>query len=286
MDKVVQKNIIASYQTSGGFVVHSPEMLKKIYKALCINPGALDSRIYELEGITHFFQRGVIALADRIGITEDDYVLNPGEGSGAPSRLLAKLFKCRVSGIDINPQQIVKAEELAVLHGVQNKVEYYKGDVSDFSLAKRDFTKAFVNETCVHWQRKETAFMNICRHLVKGAKIGLNLWLKGYEGTLNDAYDFMPEFRSLYKKGIWFQESLDAYKGIMESAGFSVCYMNDCTDKIDVKIRARLLAKKQWEIYEDVMGADVKKRGVDYYKGMLKTHYRFLRYGVLVAEKI
>jgi hypothetical protein len=108
MDKVVEKNIIASYQTSGGFVVHSPEMLKKIYKALCINPGSLDSRIYELEGITHFFQRGVTALADRIGITEDDYVLNPGEGSGAPSRLLAKLFKCRARALILIRNRLLK----------------------------------------------------------------------------------------------------------------------------------------------------------------------------------
>lgn len=287
MNKTAEKNIIASYQTYGGFVVHDCEMLKKIYKALGINPkGSLDSRIYELEGITHFFQRAVVALANRIAISESDYVLSPGEGAGAPSRLLVKMFKCKVIGIDVNPAQISKARKLAFLHGVQNNVKYYQKDVNSFCLAKKDFTKAFINETCVHWQQKERAFKNINQHLVKGAKIGLNLWLKGYEGTLNDAYKFIPEFRDLYKEGIWFQDDLADYKKIMESAGFRIIYAEDCTDKIDIKIRARLMAEKQWEIYENILGPEISKRGINYYKTMLKVHYDFLRYGVLTAEKI
>ncbi|MCK9615031.1 MAG: methyltransferase domain-containing protein [Candidatus Omnitrophica bacterium] len=287
MDKTVERNIIASYQTSGGFIVHDCEMLRRIYKALNINPQeSLDNRIYELEGITHFFQRGVIALANKLGVTANDYILNPGEGSGAPSRLLAKLFKCRVVGIDVNPDQVNKARELAFLHGVQNKVEYYKENINEISLNKTDFSKAFVSETCVHWHKKEIAFKKIFQHLRRGAKIGFNLWLKGCEGTLNDAYNFIPEFRSLYKTGIWFQDDLDTYRHLLESSGFALLEAFDCTDKIDIKIRARLAAAKQWEIYEKLMSFDAKENGMNYYKGMLKTHYRFLKYGVIVAEKI
>ncbi|MFA5272312.1 MAG: methyltransferase domain-containing protein [Candidatus Omnitrophota bacterium] len=287
MPRSVKTNIIASYQTSGGFIVHDCEMLKKIYRILGINPQrSLDNRIYELEGITHFFQRGVIALANKLDVTENDYVLSPGEGSGAPSRLLAKLFGCKIAGIDINPDQVNKAKELALLHGIQEKVKYYEQSANDFLLDKKDFTKAFVNETCVHWQKKEIAFRRIHQHLKKGAKIGFNLWLKGYEGTLDDAYKFIPEFRSLYKKGIWFQDDLDTYKRLLELNGFVLIEAYDCTDKIDVKIRARLAATKQWQTYEEIMGSYAKESGMNYYKGMLKTHYRFLRYGVIVAEKI
>ena len=287
MPRSVQKNIIASYQTSGGFIVHDCEMLKKIYRILDINPQrSIDNRIYELEGITHFFQRGVMALANKLGINKNDYVLSPGEGSGAPSRLLVKLFGCKITGIDVNPNQIRKAKELALLHGVSKKVEYYEQPANKFLLDKKDFTKAFINETCVHWQDKEFAFKRICQHLKKGAKIGFNLWLKGCEGTLDDAYVFIPEFRNLYKQGIWFQCDLDAYKSLLELSGFAVLEVYDCTDKIDIKIRARLAATKQWETYEKIMGFYAKESGMNYYRGMLKTHYRFLRYGVIVAQKI
>jgi ubiquinone/menaquinone biosynthesis C-methylase UbiE len=172
------------------------------------------------------------------------------------------------------------------LHGIQGKVEYHEQSISNFLLDKKDFTKAFINETCVHWQKKEIAFRRIRRHLKNGAKIGFNLWLKGCEGTLDDAYNFIPEFRSLYKQGIWFQCDLDAYRSLLEPSGFAVLEAYDCTDKIDIKIRARLAAAKQWEIYEKIMGFYAKENGINYYRGMLKTHYRFLRYGVIVAQKI
>ena len=286
MDVAVKNKLIQSYQVDGGFIVHDIAMLKRIYHALNIEPKtSLDARIYELEGLTHFFQHAVASLARKININRDDCVLNPGEGSGAPSRLLVRMFGCKVTGIDINPEQITKANELALFHGVENKVEYFKQDVAGLSLVKKDFDKAFINETCGHWQEKEKAFKRISNHLKPGALAGLNIWLKGDRGTLNEAYAVVPEFRPLYKRGIWFQDSLAAYRRFLENSGFKVLEIYDCTDKIDVKIRARLKANRQWELYEQSMGSQARESGMKYYSGMLKTHYDFLRYGVIVAVK-
>jgi len=286
MDLSVRNKLIQSYQVDGGFIVHDITMLKKIYCALNIEPKmSLDTRIYELEGLTHFFQAAVASLARRININRDDCVLNPGEGSGAPSRLLARMFGCRVTGVDINPNQIKKAKSLAVFHNVQDKVEYLQQDVAELSLAKKDFSKAFINETCGHWQDKEKAFKRIGEHLKPGAFVGLNIWLKGDRGSLNEAYEIVPEFRPLYKEGIWFQDDLNTYSLILKRSGFEVLEKYDCTDKIDVKIRARLKASRQWELYEQSLGTKAKESGVKYFSGMLKTHYDFLRYGVIVAVK-
>lgn len=266
--------------------MHDIKMLEKLYQDLGIDPKtSLDRKVYELEGLTHFFYRDVIGLAEKLGITRDDHVLSLGEGNGAPSRLLAKMFGCRVTGIDINPAQITKARECAILHGVQDKVEYYEQNVEELDLEKKDFSKAFVNETCGHWQEKDKAFAHIWGHLKAGAKIGFNAWIKGDKGSLNDADELVPGFIGLYKKGIWFQENLDTYKRLLEQAGFKVLEMYDCTDKLDIKMRARLKAAPQWDRYRNIMGEEAKKSGVNYYAGMLKTHYAFLRYGVIIAEK-
>jgi len=118
-------------------------MLEKIFKAYSINPKtSTDRRIFDLEGIVHFFQQGVVNLAKKLDITKNDHVLSLGEGSGAPSRLLVKLIGCRIVGVDINPDQIIKSKECAILHGVQDKVEYYEQNVEELSLDKKDFTKA------------------------------------------------------------------------------------------------------------------------------------------------
>ena len=286
MDSVIKQNLIASYQTNGGFIVHDSAMLKKLYHALGIDPKtSLDWRIFDLEGLTHFFHNGVAALARKLAITQDDFVLSPGEGSGAPSRLFVKMTGCRVTGIDINPDQISKAKECALLHGIQDKVHYYEQNVETLSLDKKDFTKAYVNETCGHWQNKEKAFEGIHVLLKEGALIGFNAWLKGDKGTLNDAYAAVPEFKGLYKKGIWFQDDLPIYKRLLGHAGFTILEMCDCTDKIDVKMRARLKTTEHWNRYEAVMGRAARLSGEHYYAGMIKTHYDYLRYGVIIAQK-
>ncbi len=287
MDSVIKNDLIASYQVDGGFIVHDRAMLEKLYASLGIDPRvSLDWRIYDLEGITHFFQYGVAALADKLGITSEDHLLSPGEGSGAPSRLLVKMTGCRVTGIDINPDQVSKAMALAELHGIQDKVEYHQQAVEELSLKKKDFTKAYCNETCGHWSDKEKAFRRMHAHLKKKAAVGFNAWLKGDRGSLNDAYGFIPEFRPLYRKGIWFQDDLDTYHKLLKDAGFKVVEMYDCTDKVDIRMRARLKATMQWQRYEKVMGSQAKESALRYYDGMLKTHYDFLRYGVIIAQKI
>ncbi len=287
MDTKIKKDLIDSYQVDGGFIVHDRAMLEKIFKAYGIDPKAsTDRRIFDLEGIVHFFQSGVVALFEKLGITKDDYVLSPGEGSGAPSRLLTKLIGCKVAGVDINPDQVAKAKECAILHGVQDRVEYYEQNVEELNLDKKDFTKAYCNETTCHWQEKEKAFKRICAHLKPGAKIGLNEWLKGDKGTLNDAYDKVGEFAPLYKKGIWFQDDLETYKKMLERSGFKVLEARDCTEKIDIKIRAKLkTGRRDWDGYVSVMGDKAMEIGLNYYKGMLLTHYDFLKYGVIIVQK-
>lgn len=286
MNSLIKDNLIASYQVDGGFIVHDRAMLEKLYVSIGVNPRAsLDWRIFDLEGISHFFQHGVVALAKKLAITKDDYVLSPGEGSGAPSRLIVKMTDCHVTGVDINTAQIIKAKELAELHGIQDKVSYYQQDVEEMTLDKINFTKAYCNETCAHWQYKEQAFRRIYVHLIPGARMGLNAWLKGDKGSLSDAYGLVPDFRQLYREGIWFQDDLATYHRLLEGVGFKVLEIYDCTDKIDIKIRARLKASLQWERYEKVMGNQAKESALRYYNGMLKTHYDFLRYGVIIAEK-
>jgi len=199
---------------------------------------------------------------------------------------LAKLTGCRVVGIDINPDQVIKAKECAVLHNVQDKVKYYMQNVEELSLEEKGFTKAFCNETSCHWQEKEKSFKRINEHLMKGAKLGFNEWLRGDKGALNDAYDLVGEFAPLYKKGIWFQENLETYRKMLERSGFRVLEAEDCTDKIDIRIRAKLkTGRRDWDGYIKVMGNKAMEIGLNYYKGMLLTHYDFLRYGVIIAQK-
>lgn len=288
MKKDIEKNLIESFQVDGGFIVHNREMLERIFAAYGVDPKkSTDRRIFDIEGIAHFFQTGMVELFKKLYITRDDYVLSPGEGSGAPSRLLVKLIGCSIVGVDINPDQVLKAKEIAILHGVQDKVKYYVQNVEELSLDEKNFTKAFCNETTCHWQEKEKAFKRINAHLKKRAKIGFNEWLKGDKGTLNDAYKLIPEFTPLYKQDVWFQEDMGSYRKLLEKTGFKVLETKECTDDIDIRMRARLkISRIDMDAYVKAIGSNALEIGMNYYRGMLKTHYDYLRYGVIIAEKL
>lgn len=287
----ITKKIINSYQTeSKGFIVHNAEQLKKIYTACGIDPLSTDPRIFDLESLAHFFQKGVKELFDKLKIKKTDYVLTVGEGNGAPSRLLAKMVGCKITGVDVNPSQIEKARSCAIFEGVENNVEYFLQDSAELNLPCKNYDKAYFNETVGHWERKELAFQKIYEHLKDGAKIGLNLWIRGYKGDLNDAYDKVPSFRNLYKPRIWFQLTLDELIGILKSVGFELIEKEDVTSKVDSRMRKRLKAIKfanehSAYKYTQIMGKEAGVIGQKYYEGMLDTHYNYLRYGRLIMKK-
>ena len=291
MNDDVKKRIIESYQTEGGgFIVHTAEQLKKIYDAYGIDPRSLDRRIFEIESLSHFLQKGVIELFKALDIKKGDKVLSLGEGNGAPSRLLVKLVGCKVTGVDINPEQVKKAKECAVLANVEDKVEYVLQNVEELDLPEKNYDKAYCNETVGHWENKEEAFFRIYNHLKKGAKIGFNLWIRGDKGDLNDAYEEVESFRDLYRPYIWFQLSLDELVNILEKVGFRLISKKDVTDEVDARMRARLKAIKianarKDDKYVKIMGKKAAEMAEKYYEGMIDVNYDYLRYARLIMEK-
>lgn len=293
MDLDTQRRLIATYQTGNeGFTVHNAEQLENIYKAYGIDPHSPDRRIFDIESLSHFGQIGVKELFKKLGIKKEDMVLSIGEGNAAPSRLLVKLVGCRVTGVDINPNQIEKAIACAKFQGVEDKVEYVLQNAEELDLPKKDYDHAYLNETICHWEKKEDAFGRLYDHLKKGAKLGCNLWLRGDKGDLNDAYDNLPGFRDIYEPYIWFQLTLEQIIKLFESVGFKLVEKKDMTDTIDARMDAKLRAiamarKSKPEMYKylTAMGEHAAIVGEKYYRGMLDTNYHYLRYGRLIMEK-
>lgn len=288
MDEAIKERLINSYQVDGGFIVHTAEQLKLIYDAYGIDPKkSTDRRLFDLESLAHFFQSGVLNLFEKLEITDKDLVLSAGEGNGSPSRLLAKVKGCKIICVDINPDQVQKAKECSFLHGVSGLVDYRLQNVEELNIPEKNFTKAYFNETSGHWQFKEKAFLAIRDHLVTGAKIGFNEWLAGDIGDLNDAYFKVKDFNYVYQSGIFFQNTIAEYKAMLEKCGFKLIYSEDCTDRVDRKMRARLIEiDMKQNPYGVVMGEEAVEIGRRYYRVMIDAAYSYVRYGVIIAEKI
>ena len=271
--------VIQSYRADGPFMVLGAKELEPIYTQYRLNPKGSQPAIFAVESLAHFLQDGVTALFDSLRLTPESLVLSVGEGNGAPSRLLAKLVRCRVVGVDVSPLQIANAREVARLHGVEHLVEYAQQNASMLDLGETRFDAAYFNETMCHWEDKAGALCRTLRHLKPKALLGINDWLKGREGTLNDAYYAVPGFRDLYQPDIWRQMSLGAICRLLEDAGFTVLRAEDLTEATDRGLRRRVQ-----ELERLPQRDEPTRRGIEYYRAMLATHRDYLCYGRVLAQ--
>lgn len=278
-DSALVERVIQSYRPDGPFMVLRAGELRAIYEAHRIDPRTCAPSIFAVESLAHVLQEGIKALFDSLGLTASSIVLSVGEGNGAPSRLLAKLAGCRVVGVDVSPLQIANAREVAHLHGVEHLVEYVQQNASALDLGGRRFDAAYLNETFCHWDDKPSALRRILAHMKSGALFGINDWLRGHKGSLNDAYHAVGEFRDLYQPDVWRQVSLGELCGLLEGAGFRVLRAEELTDKVDRGLRRRLRELKM--LPQD---DEPTRRGVLYYRGMIATHHDYLCYGRVVAQ--
>lgn len=65
-----------------------------------------------------------IHAAAKMGLEADDHVLDVGCGIGGASRYMASTIGCRVTGIDLTPEYIAAAEELARRTGLGDRISY------------------------------------------------------------------------------------------------------------------------------------------------------------------
>ncbi len=278
-DSELVDRVIQSYRPDGPFMVLRAKDLNAIYKAFRLDPRTTDPAIFAVESLAHVLQDGVKALFDSLNLTKDSLVLSVGEGNGAPSRLLAKLVGCRVVGVDISPLQIANAREVARLHGVEHLLEYHQQNASALDLGDQRFDAAYFNETFCHWEDKISALRRTRKHLKPKALLGFNDWLRGRKGTLNDAYHAVPGFRDLYQPDIWRQISLGETCRLLEEAGFSVLRAEELSDFTDRGLKRRLQ-----ELEKLPQGNEPTRRGVQYYRVMIATHYDYLCYGRVIAQ--
>jgi ubiquinone/menaquinone biosynthesis C-methylase UbiE len=272
--------VIQSYRPDGPFMVLRAPELQAIYQAHRLDPRKADPAIFAVESLAHVLQDGVKALFDSLKLTKDSLVLSVGEGNGAPSRLLAKLVGCRIVGVDISPLQIANAREVAHLHGVTHLVKYVQQEASALDLGDCRFDAAFFNETMCHWEDKLSALRRTLRHLKPGAALlGINDWLRGRKGTLNEAYYAVPGFRDLYQRDIWRQLSMGETCQLLETAGFTVLAAEDVTGATDRGLKRRLKGLEM--LPQD---NEPTRRGVQYYRVMAATHYDYLCYGRFLAR--
>ena len=80
-----------------------------------------------------------IRLAELVGFTGTERVLDVGSGLGGPSRYLASRYGCRVSGVDLTAEFCRVAELLTQRTGLVGRVDYRQGNALDLPFDDMSF---------------------------------------------------------------------------------------------------------------------------------------------------
>lgn len=279
--KVVD-NIIRSFSENIGFPVYTAEELEKMYKSFGVDPKSLDRRVFDTESMSHHLQSEVMKLLKMMKIENKDMILDAGCGNGAPTRLIAKLYGCRITGFDINPNQIRKALDCDRLEGVEHLIKREVKDVHRIDYPENTFDKIFHNETICHWMDKKIALSGLHRVLKKDGLMGFHDWARGDRGDLNEAGGGFP---GTYAEGVWFQHTISETKHLLEKSGFSVLHAEDTTDIVDRGLRARLREIRMSSVYTKGSTEEYFHKSLKYFEVMIDTHYEYLRYGRFLCMK-
>ena len=279
---ILTRNIIKSYSKNIGFPVYTAEELERMYKAFGVDPKSTDRRIFDTESMSHHTQSEIIKLIKMMNIEKNTFLLDAGCGNGAPSRLIAKTCECKITGFDINPNQIQKALSCDHLEGVDHLIRREVKDVHKLDYPEETFDKVFHNETMCHWVDKKAALTGLHRILKGTGLMGFHDWIRGDKGSLNEAGGNFP---GTYAEGVWFQHSIEETRRFVEKAGFAVLHCEDTTDIVDRGLRARLRELQMSKVYLKGASEDYFFKSIRYFKTMIETHYDYLKYCRFLCAK-
>ncbi|KAG9063330.1 Delta(24)-sterol C-methyltransferase [Linnemannia hyalina] len=137
-------------------------------------------------------------LAARAGILTSNRVLDIGYGVDVPIREIAHFTDVHITGLNINDCQISRARRYAIVHGLQSKQDFVKGDFVNMPLESITFDACYTIEVTLHaflTDKYDTTNLEHQR-IAKGIKLGCSLVNLATHREYLDALEF-PGFEIL-----------------------------------------------------------------------------------------
>jgi len=152
------------------------------------------------------------------------YILDIGSGLGGPSRYLAANYGCRVIGIDITEEYCRVASILAARMGLEDRVEYRRGDARELLFPDGTFDGAWTQHVSMNIAQKKELYEGIRRVLKIGGRFALHDVVQRTPGAILFPVPWArtPEISHL--------QSSEAMRKTIVDAGFALVLWNDVTE--------------------------------------------------------
>ncbi|WP_329025655.1 SAM-dependent methyltransferase [Streptomyces sp. NBC_00690] len=215
-------------------------------------------------------------MIDRLAPDKGQRVLDIGCGIGQPAFRLAEHHEVEIVGVTVSCRQIARATERARELGLENRARFERVDALDLSYADGTFDAAWFFESLIHMPDKGRALSEAARVLKPGSRLVL---ADMFHEPDQDWSTLHPTVTAI---------TLDAYRPLLEAAGFRILDVQDVTphilvpDPVRVSLRAQMLEHR--DEWLRIAGADVVNAMLD---PEVNTFYTpGLGYVLITAERV
>lgn len=111
-----------------------------------------------------------LEIAKEAELSKELKVLDVGCGIGGPARMIADVFGCSVTGVDLTNEFIRSARLLSQLVGLSEKTEFVTADATELPFENKTFDVVWTQHAQMNIKEKEKLYSEIHRVLKKGGR--------------------------------------------------------------------------------------------------------------------
>lgn len=189
---------------------------------------ARDVTIDDLAPVDEFHiggRQASVHLFDRLGLSENDAVLDVGAGIGGTARFVASNYGSSVHGIDLTPEFAEVGNSLSKLVGLDSLVDVQVGSALEMPFEDDSFSAVYMMHVGMNIEDKQTLYSEIRRVLKPGGVFAVYDVL---QGPKPDSIEFPVPWATTSDTS--FLASPDDMRRLLADAGFTVEHEEDRTE--------------------------------------------------------
>ena len=127
----------------------------------------------DISSVDEFHIKGAeisLEIAHEGGIKEGQKILDAGCGIGGPARMLADVFECNVTGVDLTEEFIRTATLLSELVSLNDLTEFIAADATQLPFANETFDVVWTQHAQMNIRDKNQLYSELFRVLKKEGK--------------------------------------------------------------------------------------------------------------------